>query len=183
VDYPAGDNPRGLLLADLDDDTDLDLLVAHVSANFYAALLNDGSGAFTNAEPVLTSSGNQNVLFFEVNRDGLQEIISRAFNAIREVQFFVNTNSGFAAQSPQNLGDAFGGAHGTRLVGDFNSDGSDDFAASAHVGGPTVIKVIFGTNSGSFTESQITLQRTAAVRENSRWARSRATANRTSSQW
>jgi hypothetical protein len=77
VDYPTGASPRGLLLRDLDGDGDLDLLVSHVAANHHALLFNDGSGDFSELQ-IVPTSGIQNCLLVDVDRDGLPDIISRA---------------------------------------------------------------------------------------------------------
>jgi hypothetical protein len=117
-------------------------------------LYGDGVGGFSDG-PVLDLDAQPNdVLSGDFDGDGTGDVLV-AFNATAEIQLFLNTSAGVIPRPPLDLGDAFGGAHTTRVVGDFNSDGADDFAGITFQGGPGLIQVRLGATDEPLGQTQV----------------------------
>jgi hypothetical protein len=150
VDYPTGASPRGLLLRDMDGDGDLDLLVAHVGneANHHAILFNDGSGDFSELEIVPTSSGNQNVLLVDVDRDGLPDIISRVLTSQAMVTHGL-PGGGFDTRVQINFDRGF--SPRDFEVADVNADGRPDIVI-ANGGNFQTVEILLNQGAGEFAK-------------------------------
>jgi len=133
------DETREIKAADLDGDEDLDLVIANVrfvldeSAQDYV-LLNDGSGTFTRAAPIILADDSSNdftVQVADLDRDGDSDIVLPATVGLRDSsEFLVFLNDGSAAFERQLPGVVIPGTvngNGFDIeVADFNADGIDD---------------------------------------------------------
>jgi hypothetical protein len=141
VRLPAGDprETREVDAADVDNDGDLDLVVANVqfSNTFPRAnqlLLNDGAGVFTDVTDTAfaglgINSDSFTVKFVDVDRDGDPDIISprNQLGAGGSVVVWINDGTGVFANPSDTVFDASpDGSLFDVEVADFNGDGLDD---------------------------------------------------------
>jgi uncharacterized repeat protein (TIGR01451 family) len=140
---------RGLLSADLNNDSKADLLVWTPGASAVQVLLATGGSGFSQVAPVVGSSFDVPIGIVDVNDDGKPDLI-----------YGGGGNNGRPISV--RLGDGAGG-FGTLIVssgmivtaymgtGDFNGDGKLDLAASAVSGFTNTIAVLAGNGTGLFT--------------------------------
>ena len=133
--------PRVVALADLNRDTRVDLVVAHGETAILTVLLNGGGRVFTPAagSPYTIAAEAFEVEVADINRDGMEDLVSatvdsrsRPYNA--SITLLLGSKSGFIAAP----GSPFPVGHGAYnlVVGDVNSDGKVDAAASSFEGDP-----------------------------------------------
>ena len=136
--------PRVVALADLNRDTRVDVVVAHGETAILTVLLNGGGRAFTPAagSPYTIAAEAFEVEVADVNRDRRPDLVSvtvesrsHPYNA--GVTLLLGSDSGFIAApgSPLRAGH---GAYNLAL-GDVNSDGRVDAAASSFEGDPVTL--------------------------------------------
>lgn len=117
------------------------------SANELHILLGDGAGSFVSQQVIELHAAPKEVFVGDFEGNGIIAILI-AFNLTGELQLFVNNGSGFSGQTPIKLADAFGGASGTRVVGDFDGDGRTDIAAVMFNGEATVVSLLESDGAG-----------------------------------
>jgi len=142
-------SPESVAAADVDNDGDMDLLVAEYQSTGVTICLNDGTGQFTpRPNRVVTVNQPEKIKLADFNGDGALDLLSYVTNNSPEVVL--------------NLGDGQGGFQGrTSLLrpnfhhsvatGDFNADGlADVVVASPSVSGTGLGTLHFlpGTSSG-----------------------------------
>jgi hypothetical protein len=113
----------------------------------------DGSGSFSASQVADLHAAPKELLTGDFDGDGLSDLLI-VFNPTGEFQLFINRGSSFDGQAPVKLADAFSGATGTRIVGDFDGDGIDDIAAVLFNGTANVVRIMRGSDSGVLTEGQ-----------------------------
>jgi hypothetical protein len=135
---PAGDDPLYLASADLTGSGLLDVVSASSDDGTLTVFLNSASAPGTFGSPVILSSpGASQVAIGDMNKDGLQDLVSADFN----VSLFIQTSPGtFAA--PVSL---YSGGANWVAVGDLNNDGIPDVALTDAVG----VKVLLHTGAAS----------------------------------
>lgn len=75
VEVAVGDVPRGLDVADLDQDGDLDFAVANVDSDTVSLRFNDGTGTFDDGAEVAVRPAPQDVVLRDVEGDGLIDLV------------------------------------------------------------------------------------------------------------
>ncbi len=113
--------PVSLVTADVDNDGDLDILVAEYSGNV-AVLINNGTGTFAAPVHYNTNYGRLFVVAVDLNGDGYLDIASSGGNVYIQL---LNTGDGtFSTATGGNIATASGGLD----AGDLNGDGAIDIA-------------------------------------------------------
>jgi hypothetical protein len=137
---PAGSGEtREADAADVDNDGDLDILVANVNFNSgrpiqNQLLLNDGSGVFTdvtasNLAAVVNTGSSFTIRFIDLDDDGDPDVLSpnNSIGQGGDIEVWINDGSGVfstAAASPFSTA-PFGSAFDIEVV-DLNADGKKD---------------------------------------------------------
>lgn len=135
---PDGDDPLYLASADLTGSGSLDVVSASFVDGTLTVFLNSTQtpGRF-GAPVILSSPGASQVAIGDMNKDGLQDLVSADF----KVSLFIQTSPGtFAA--PVSL---YSSGANWVAVGDLNGDGIPDIALTDSVG----VKVLFHTGAAS----------------------------------
>jgi hypothetical protein len=137
---PDGDNPLYLASADLIGNGRLDVVSASFDDGTLTVFLNSAQTPGTFGSPVILSSpGASQVAIGDMNKDGLQDLVSADFN----VSLFIQTSPG-AFATPVSL---YSGGANWVAVGDLNGDGIPDVALTDSVG----VKVLLHTGAASST--------------------------------
>ena len=136
--------PRIVALADVNRDSRVDVVIAHSETAILTVLLNGGGRLFTPAagSPYTVAAEAFEVEVADVNRDGMEDLVaatvdsrSRPYSA--SITLLLGSKSGFIAAP----GSPFRVGHGAYnlVVGDVNSDGKVDAAASSFEGDPVTL--------------------------------------------
>src|ERR1700722_685521 len=138
---PDGDDPLYLASADLTGTSSLDVVSASYDDGTLTVFYNSAQTPGTFGAPVILSSpGASQVAIGDMNKDGLQDLVSADFN----VSLFIQTAPGTFA-SPVTL---YSGGANWVAVGDLNNDGIPDVALTDSVG----VKLLLHTGAaGSLT--------------------------------
>jgi hypothetical protein len=135
---PDGDDPLYLASADLTGTSSLDVVSASYDDGTLTVFYNSAQTPGTFGAPVILSSpGASQVAIGDMNKDGLQDLVSADFN----VSLFIQTAPGTFA-SPVSL---YSGGANWVAVGDLNNDGIPDVALTDSVG----VKVLLHTGAAS----------------------------------
>ncbi len=135
---PDGDDPLYLASADLIGNGQLDVVSASFDDGTLTVFLANPNAPGTFGSPVMLSSpGASQVAIGDMNKDGLQDLVSADFN----VSLFIQTSPGTFA-SPVSL---YSGGANWVAVGDLNGDGIPDVALTDSVG----VKVLLHTGAAS----------------------------------
>ena len=135
---PDGDDPLYLASADLTGTGPLDVVSASFDDGTLTVFYNNAQALGTFGAPVMLSSpGASQVALGDMNKDGLQDLVSADFN----VSLFIQTAPGTFA-SPVSL---YPGGANWVAVGDLNNDGIPDVALTDSVG----VKVLLHTGAAA----------------------------------
>jgi hypothetical protein len=167
VDFPntSGFDAPAIVAADVNNDTRLDILIAHQIACFTApcvvsddltVMLGNGDGTFQTSQ-MDVGIGMSEIAVGDFNRDGFKDL-AIAGSSARLYLLQGNGNGTFTQQPTLQLitEDPFA-RDGTDVdVGDFNRDGIQDLVAAVALNGSKTV-VLIGNGDGSFrTPSVIT---------------------------
>jgi hypothetical protein len=142
--YAVGAIPRSPVLADLNGDGVLDMVVADAGmSNNISVLLGKGDGTFQPAVSYPTAFGASSVAVGDLNGDGRPDLVVANGSAGNVLVFLGNGDGTF--QSPLASGFVFGAA--VVVVGDFNGDGKLDVIALNSSGFATLL----GKGDGTFS--------------------------------
>jgi parallel beta-helix repeat protein len=147
--YPAGTEPRGLCVADFDQDHDFDIVTTINSPSAIAVLKNNGDGTF--AAPVLANVGGDPIAVFARDLDSDGDIDLAVFHnepGTSHLEILKNMGTGnftiYSVYAPAVLGQDISG-------GDFDSDGDIDLVLTDGWGSSNNVHVMFNNGSGGFT--------------------------------
>jgi len=146
--YRAGQDPKGLALADLNGDGKIDAAVADETCcgrNSLSVLLGNGDGTFQHAVSSIPGS-TSDVAAGDLNRDGKQDLVL-ASESDELIQVALGNGDG-TFQSPTTYPMPDPAYNVT--VGDINNDGLLDLAVS----GIYQVSVLLGKGDGSFEPAQ-----------------------------
>ena len=161
VNFPnttASDSPV-IVAADVNDDTRLDILIAHSFACFttpcasiddLTIMLGNGNGTFQSRN-IDVGIGMSEIAIGDFNRDGNKDLAMSGSSA-RLYLLQGNGDGTFVQQPTQTLipGDNHLGEDGTDIdVGDFNRDGIQDLVVAVSLNGSRTV-VLIGNGDGSF---------------------------------
>src|SRR5271156_2518129 len=135
---PDGDDPLYLASADLTGTSSLDVVSASFDDGTLTVFYNSAQTPGTFGAPlILFSPGASQVAIGDMNKDGLQDLVSADFN----VSLFIQTAPGTFA-SPVSL---YSGGANWVAVGDLNNDGIPDVALTDSAG----VKLLLHTGAAS----------------------------------
>jgi hypothetical protein len=144
----AGNRAGSVALSDVDNDGDLDILVANYGGSSVSVRLNNGSGTFSGTQDVGVNARPFNLTVGDVDGDGDVDLLT-ASETTNTVSVRLNNGSGvFSGTQNVSVGDF------PRLVtlGDVDGDGDLDFV-TANYGNASTVSVCLN-NGGQFTRSQ-----------------------------
>jgi hypothetical protein len=148
-----------IVAADVNNDTRLDLLIAHTLACFTAPctssddvtiMLGNGNGTFQSSQ-MDVGTGMAEIAVGDFNRDGNKDL-AMAGSQARLYLLRGNGDGTFVQQPTQTLipGDNHLGEDGTDIdVGDFNRDGIQDLVVAVSLNGSRTV-VLIGNGDGTF---------------------------------
>ena len=153
VSYHTGSYTNGVVVADFNNDGQLDLASASSSSSSVSVLLGNADGTFQPAEHSATDSDPQSLAVGDFNADGQPDLVTQYAAGVSVL--LGNGTGGFSA--PANIGVGFGNEVSV-AVGDFNADGkldlgvltnySDSYGASPY----SYLHVLLGNGDGSFAD-------------------------------
>jgi hypothetical protein len=146
------------LAADLDGDTNIDLVVANRDDDNVSVLLGDGSGDFAAApgSPIAIGSGNpfdrkrpSDLALVDLNNDGEIDVATANANS-DDISVLLGDGSGGFSEAPDSPFPVAADGGSTRSIdfGDFNNDGNIDLGASATRDGQ--FSILLGDGVGGF---------------------------------
>lgn len=161
VNFPntTGFDAPVIVASDVNNDTRLDLLIAHTLACFTAPctssddltiMLGSGNGTFQSGQ-MNVGIGMAEIAVGDFNRDGNKDL-AMAGSSARLYLLRGNGDGTFVQQPTQTLipGDNHLGEDGTDIdVGDFNRDGIQDLVVAVSLNGSRTV-VLIGNGDGSF---------------------------------
>jgi hypothetical protein len=146
--YIVGDEPRSLMVMDLDGNKKPDIVTANYASKNISVLLGDGTGNFTERPggAIGTESGPVNLQISDVNNDGDQDILVALWDSDHIEVILGDGAGGFmiAPTSPVSVGD---GPWKLR-VRDLNGDGNQDIVTANSMGDD--LSILLGDGTGSF---------------------------------
>lgn len=151
-DYAVGADPRGLVMADLNQDGFKDFTVISAANNSMQVLLNDGSNGFP-ATPMSNDVGAgaepSAVTVGDVDGNGTSDIVV-AHKAGNAISIFVNNGkAGFVHQTPLETK----AAPASVAIGDLNQDKQPDIVVANSATGVRVFTAFFNQGQGTFLDS------------------------------
>ena len=150
----AGASPNHCDAADADGDGDLDIVVSHSTAGFYA-YRNDGGGNFTKIT-VYSFSGpgeNEGVCWADIDGDGDRDVVGCHWGA-GWVMWFRNNGWSFSVGGTVASGLPY--PHGVHAA-DFNGDGNQDIlvVTGSCGAGAGEARIYINNGSGSFVDQYV----------------------------
>jgi FG-GAP-like repeat len=159
--FPTGDGPSFAVLADVNADGNLDVVVSHVGIDVVSVLLSNGDGTFQSPRDFAVGAFVQgspsslqglpnyrrDLVVADFNRDGILDIVV-ANRDSADVSVLLGRGDGTFA--PQLRFDATAAPFALD-VGDLNNDGILDLAVADSTAGPGQGAVLLGRGDGTFT--------------------------------
>ena len=143
--FATGNNPYGVVSADLNNDGHLDLVTANYGTNTITVFLGSGGGTFTPMTPIVTGSEPVAIAVADFNGDGKLDL-AVANNGTNTVSILLGNGNGTFG-TPTNI---VVGSNPYHLIAtDLNGDGKADIAVA--VGGTNMIAVLINKGDGTGT--------------------------------
>lgn len=144
TNYDTGDQPKGLVLGDLNEDSFIDIVCANSFNHDLSVLLNNGDGTFNSELRYGVGLFPSSVAIGDLDQDGNVDLLS-ANSASNSISVLLGTGEGvFDISSPVNVGNA----PNSVSVGDFNKDDVLDIV-SANLNGGSV-SILLGNGDSTF---------------------------------
>jgi FG-GAP-like repeat len=147
--FATGSDPHTPVLADVNGDGKLDLVVANDGGGTVGVLLGNGNGTFQ-AQQTYTAPSPYDLTVGDVNGDGKPDIVVGSFNGTGNAYILLGNGDG-TFQTAQSVAAFSGGDVSGITVADVNHDGHPDLIAGALGGG---VSVILGNGNGTFQTPQ-----------------------------
>ncbi len=146
--YTTLTNPSGLAIGDLNGDGNQDFATANNSGTV-SMRFGNGSGGFTSPNSVTVEANARKIAIGDFNNDGRQDFITTS-NSSANVTVRVNDVNGNFVNPVSFPAYLFvGGNLGDIVIGDFNKDGNQDFAAGGFQN--SSVYLMFGDGLGNFS--------------------------------
>ena len=126
LDYPAGNRPGSVAIADVNGDSRSDIVTANYAGNTVSVLAGNGDGTFQARLNYPTGKGPISVAVSDLNGDGKPELATANFDA-NTVSVLVNRGDG-SFQAKHDYRSDFNPAWIT--IGDLNGDGKPELATA-----------------------------------------------------
>ena len=158
IHLPASTHPDGLSIADVNNDGNVDILVANDGSGNLSVYLGDGKGGFSQAKGSPFSAGQNptDITTGDFNADGNLDV-AIANHGVKLVTILLGNGRGqfsFAPGSPFNV-ESDPHPHGI-AVADFNGDKKPDIAVDSWA--ENKVLVVFGDGAGRFRTPGIKLE-------------------------
>jgi hypothetical protein len=142
--YATGVKPEPPVLADVNGDGILDLLVANFTDNTVGVLLGNGDGTFQPMQTYATGTNPQQIAVADFNGDGIPDMVVSNYDST-SVSVLLGVGDGtFQPQTLVNAGDLTNGV----ATADFNGDGKADLAVMQGDNG--TVAILLGNGNGTF---------------------------------
>lgn len=142
---PSGVHPEYSLFADLNGDSQQDLLVINYGANSLSFFQGNGDGTFTlKTNWASSASGPLQPVLTNLNGDAFPDLVIGNYTANSVSVYFGNGNGSFRAYTNYAVGNQPLGV----VVADLNNDGRPDIATANY--GSSTLSVLLGLGGGNF---------------------------------
>lgn len=149
-----GGSASQALAADLDGDTNIDLVVANLDDDNVNILLGDGNGGFVQAvgSPIAVGSGPWDLTLVDLNNDGELDIATANANS-DDISVLLGDGLGGFNEAPDSPFSVGANGASTRSIdfGDFDEDGNIDLATSSARDGQ--VSILLGDGVGGFAQA------------------------------
>ncbi|HTS67720.1 MAG TPA: FG-GAP-like repeat-containing protein, partial [Terriglobia bacterium] len=161
-DFPLPGAPSMVAAADLNNDGNLDLIVAGGTSNTFSVLLGNGNGTFQPYVNYSTSGAVNQLVVVDLNGDNKPDLVVPA-TAYGQTGFWIFLGLGDGTfQAPVNV-TAGGNTVATLAAGDFNGDGKLDLVFTTSTYQAAVTDVLLGNGDGTFPSQPILAGAAASV--------------------
>jgi hypothetical protein len=150
VNYGTAGRGRGLAVADLNGDGNVDIALADYLGGTVTVYYGDGTGRFPTSRVFGADSGSWDVAIGDVNGDKIPDLVVLNINSDQLVVLLGNGDGTFRSGRSYHIG--AGGDHNAVVLADFNRDGKLDAATE----NPNMdsVSVLLGNGDGSFQRAQ-----------------------------
>ncbi|MCB0324432.1 MAG: VCBS repeat-containing protein [Bdellovibrionales bacterium] len=148
ANYSAGNNPRGVTIADFNGDGIADVATADALDNRISISLGNGDGTLKARTSFVTDTSPMFMQVADFNGDGAVDIVTPNYTNSTVSVLLNNGNGSFKARVDYGVGD---NPHGVTVV-DINGDSVLDLitADSGQAGGGDTFSVLLGAGDGTF---------------------------------
>ena len=152
-EIPVGLGPQSVAIGDFNNDGKQDFAAANWNSGNVSIRLGDGAGGFTSPAPAQVTVGSrpQSVAIGDFNNDGKQDL-AVANSLSNSVSIRLGNGAG-GFTSPATPEIPVGLSPYLVVIGDFNNDGKQDFAAANFDSGNVSIRL--GDGAGGFTSPAV----------------------------
>jgi hypothetical protein len=153
VNYPVGEGPAGLAVADLEGDGRDEVIVSNDTSNDAWVYTPNASGVFTLLYELPTGASPRGVTVNDFNGDGLQDIATSDNNSVQITVFLQQSGTGFSNVTPSVILLSGNASPGKLYSSDVTGDGNVDllfiFGIDNSVG------MLAGNGDGTFAAVQL----------------------------
>jgi Bacterial type II and III secretion system protein/FG-GAP-like repeat len=147
--YATGNAPRAITSGLLNQDANIDLVVANSASNTVSVFLGDGTGAFAAANQFPTGSGPVSAVIADITNNNIQDI-ALANSADGTVSLLLGNGDG-TFQLPISIGIGTGTQPSSLASADLNRDGYQDLLVANFA--TNNFSVLLGSGNGGFHDS------------------------------
>jgi len=152
VEYPGGDHPWSVLLADFDRDQHLDMVCANENSDDVSVYINNGDGSFSAGPGLIVGSRPRSVAAVDVDGDTYLDLVTADYDDFA-VSVLLNNQDGTFGAATSYVLDAGPIPRPASIAGaDLDLDGDADLV-TANVGSSTMA-VLWNNGSGFFDAGQ-----------------------------